>query len=88
MQKLKILEFFKEDSVLNITKISIIILVGLYVIGNFEPFFDGKDSYLYGIVAINFSSVESGLDSGISFIVAVKYGSSEIMSFSSNLFFP
>ena len=45
-------------------------------------------SFIESIVAINFLSVESGLDSGISFIVAVKYGSSEIMSFSSNLFFP
>lgn len=46
----------KPDIILNITKISIIIFVSLYLVGNFIPFYEGSDSYFYGIVSVNLSN--------------------------------
>ncbi|WP_299290920.1 glycosyltransferase family 39 protein [Nitrosopumilus sp.] len=43
------------DSLINLVKISVIIIAGIYLIGNFTPYYEAKDAYLYGIEAINFS---------------------------------
>jgi hypothetical protein len=40
------------DRVLYITKIAIIVFVGVYLFGNFIPFFDGNDSYTLATIAI------------------------------------
>ena len=42
----------KLNSILNISKIVIISISALYLLGNFSPFYDGQDSYLYGIESI------------------------------------
>jgi hypothetical protein len=44
-----------ENSVL-LLKIIIISLAAIYLIGNFNPFYEGTDSFLYGNIAINFSN--------------------------------
>lgn len=40
----------------NILKLIIISFAAIYLIGNFHPFYEGTDSYLYGNLAINFSN--------------------------------
>ena len=45
----------KTDKILTIGKITIIVFVGIYLIGNFTPYFQGEDSFLYGISAKNFA---------------------------------
>lgn len=40
---------------MNICKIIIIVIAAIYLLGNFTPFYEGSDSYLYGIIATNFS---------------------------------
>jgi len=45
----------KSDLALNIGKISIILLVGVFLIGNIIPFYMASDAYLYGIAAVNLS---------------------------------
>jgi hypothetical protein len=45
----------KTDKILIIGKITIIAFVGIYLIGNFTPYFEGEDSFLYGITAKNFA---------------------------------
>lgn len=39
----------KSDFIMNICKISIIVISAIYLLGNFTPFYEGSDSYLYGI---------------------------------------
>lgn len=43
------------NALLNIAKIVIIAYSGLYLLGNFVPYYQGADSYLYGLEAINLS---------------------------------
>lgn len=43
---------------MNSTKILIIILVSVYLIGNFIPYYEERDAYLYGLVATNLSNGE------------------------------
>ena len=45
--------FKKKISSLGIIKIIIIILASIYLLGNFFPFYQGIDAYLYGFGAIN-----------------------------------
>lgn len=42
-------------SILNIIKIAIICFIAVYVIGNFQPYYEGVDSYVLGITAKQFS---------------------------------
>jgi len=48
-------KWVREDYFLNFTKISIIVFVSVYLLGNFVPFYEGRDAYLYGILSVNFS---------------------------------
>lgn len=45
----------KSDLALNIGKISIILLVAVFLIGNIIPFYEADDAHLYGVVAVNLS---------------------------------
>lgn len=45
----------KSDFALNLAKIFIIVFVSIYLLGNFQPFYEGKDAYFYGIVSVNLS---------------------------------
>ena len=45
----------KVNRIVNVIKIAVIIFVSIYLIGNFIPFFEGENSYLYGLTAIHFS---------------------------------
>ena len=44
---------YRNIDLISVLKIVIIIITTIYVFGNFEPYFEGSDSYLYGIVAKN-----------------------------------
>ena len=46
----------KSNLFFNITKIFIIIICAFYLLGNFSPFFEGQDSYLYGIQSVFLSN--------------------------------
>ena len=46
----------KNIDLISILKIIIIIITAIYVLGNFEPYFHGSDSYLYGVVAKNLTN--------------------------------
>jgi len=46
----------KSDLALNIGKISIILLVAVFLIGNIIPYYEAKDAHLYGIAAVNLSN--------------------------------
>jgi hypothetical protein len=41
----------KQDNLIKITKIAILIFVGIFVIGNFNPYYEGADSYSYALTA-------------------------------------
>ena len=41
----------KKFSKITIAKITLIVFSSIYLIGNFEPYYDGIDSFLYGITA-------------------------------------
>lgn len=43
----------KIDVLLKIVKIAVIVFTGIYLLGNFNPYFEGEDAYLYGIVSKN-----------------------------------
>jgi len=45
--------FSKLDKILNIAKISIIIYVSIYLIGNFIPYFEASDAYTYAAASLN-----------------------------------
>lgn len=45
----------KTDKILTVGKIVIIGFIGIYLIGNFTPYFEGEDSFLYGLSAKNFA---------------------------------
>ena len=47
---------YKNIDLINILKIVIIVITAIYVFGNFEPYFEGSDSYLYGVVAKNLTN--------------------------------
>ena len=40
----------------SLLKIAIISFAAIYLIGNFNPFYEGTDSFLYGNLAVNFSN--------------------------------
>jgi hypothetical protein len=46
----------KKDFLMDLSKIIIIIISGVYLLGNFTPFFEANDGFLYGIEAINLSN--------------------------------
>lgn len=48
--------FYSSNFTLNILKISIIGLCSFYLLGNFSPFFEGQDAYLYGIESVFLSN--------------------------------
>lgn len=50
-----------DDLILKIFKISIIIFVSIYLIGNIVPYFEGSDSFVYGITAIQLSQGSYGI---------------------------
>lgn len=50
--KLLGLEESKSTFVINISKIFLILALSIFLIGYFNPYYDGIDSYLYGILAI------------------------------------
>ena len=45
----------KLDRIVDLSKIFIIIFISVYLIGNFIPFYEGFDAYIFGITAINLS---------------------------------
>jgi hypothetical protein len=45
----------KVDWFIDISKIIIISIAAMYLVGNFTPYYEAKDAYLYGIEAVNFS---------------------------------
>jgi len=45
----------KYDLMMNICKIVIIVISAIYLLGNFTPFYEGSDSYLYGISSVYLS---------------------------------
>jgi len=45
----------RYDLLIDLTKIVIIIISGIYLFGNFTPFYEANDSFLYGIESINLS---------------------------------
>jgi hypothetical protein len=45
----------KIDLLIDLSKIAIILIAAIYLFGNFTPFYEAKDAYLYGIEAINLS---------------------------------
>ncbi len=47
------IEMHKVFSIYNIIKILIFITVAFYLFGNFVPYYDGADSFLYGITTID-----------------------------------
>jgi len=47
---------YKNIDLVSILKIVIIVITAIYVFGNFEPYFEGADSYLYGVVSKNLSA--------------------------------
>jgi len=48
--------FKKKPSLLGIIKIAIIIFASFYLLGNFWPFYEGVDAYIYGIKAIDIAN--------------------------------
>ena len=42
----------KRTLVINIAKISIILFVAIWLIGNFEPYYLGSDAFVYGVTSI------------------------------------
>lgn len=48
--------FSSSNFTLNILKISIVGLCSFYLLGNFSPFFEGQDAYLYGIESVFLSN--------------------------------
>jgi hypothetical protein len=53
---IKINNAIKSDFTLNIIKISLITICAYYLLGNFSPFYEGQDSYLYGIESVFLSN--------------------------------
>jgi len=51
-----IYDFKKNDYLLNVGKIVILVVVFVFLVGNIEPYYEGKDAHLYGIVAVNLSN--------------------------------
>ena len=49
----------KKFSKINLAKIALIVFSSLYLIGNFDPFYEGVDSLLYGLTAIELSTNDS-----------------------------
>ena len=47
-----------EKFILNIMKILIICFVSFFILGNIEPFYEGRDSYTHALASINFSQGE------------------------------
>jgi hypothetical protein len=47
-----------EKLILNIMKILIICFVSFFILGNIEPFYEGRDSYTHALASINFSQGE------------------------------
>jgi hypothetical protein len=45
----------KLDLLMNICKVIIIVISAIYLLGNFTPFYEGSDSYLYGLFSVNLS---------------------------------
>ena len=45
----------RYDLLIDLTKIAIIIISGIYLFGNFTPFYEANDAFLYGIESINLS---------------------------------
>jgi hypothetical protein len=43
------------DWLIDFSKIIIILIAAMYLIGNFTVYYEAKDAYLYGIEAVNFS---------------------------------
>ena len=40
-----------QDKIVKIAKISLIVFAGIFLIGNFNPYFEGADSYSYALTA-------------------------------------
>ena len=47
-----------HDKLMNLTKISIIVLLAFHLFGNFSPYYERNDAYLYAVNAINFANGE------------------------------
>ena len=43
----------KSDQILRFAKISIIVFVSIYLIGNFIPYYEGSDGYTFGVASLN-----------------------------------
>ena len=49
------------DKLVIITKITIITFAAIYLLGNFEPYYEGTDSYAYGLTAIDIANGNYGI---------------------------
>ncbi len=60
MNSLKILLSYSNksssDKLMNLTKISILVFLSIYLFGNFTPFYEAADAYLYAINAVNIAN--------------------------------
>jgi len=64
-----------ETNLVKITKIAIIVFVSFSILGHFVPFFEGSNSYFYGIASISF--VEEGITKSNPFLE--KYETNEFL---------
>ena len=64
-----------ENNLIKITKIAIIVFISFSILGHFVPFFEGSNSYFYGIASILF--VEEGVTQSNPFLE--KYETNEFL---------
>jgi len=62
---------------INAIKIGILIFISIFLLGNFQPYYEGNDSFLYGMTAVNL--VETGMY-GYTNELLEEYGSNDFIN--------